>query len=184
MAIKIENTSKAKLPRNSEEMIAKIVNSVPREHTRGLERLRIVDAIGDPRLPLSQRVKLPGLYHPKQGPQPAWIEVAAEVLLPSTQPVFKRFMSRLSFKGNLAAVIFSLIGQHFFLTMRHSVRKSQLEASVRAYTEKQLRIWSESQHTLRTRLFKPLQPTLEKWARKLQRRAAEQSRTAQGKTMR
>jgi len=173
MALKIENNSRAKLPRGTEGLIEKIINSVPREHTRGLERLRLVDTIEDPRLQRAgaTRANLPGLYHPRQGTQPAWLEVAVSTLLPSSQPFYKRILPRLSFRNNLAAVIFSLIGQHYYLTLRHSVKKGQLEPSVRAYTEKQLRAWGERQHTVRAKLFKPFQPTLEKWARSLQRRA-------------
>ncbi len=181
MAIKIENMAGTKLPRRTEQVLAEIINTVPREHTRGLERLRLVDAIHDPRIPTPQRAKLPGLYHPRQGAQGAWIEVATGVFLSQSQPFFKRLMSRLSFKGNLAAVIFSLIGQHYYLTLRHSVRKGQLEASVRTYTEKYLKVWSENAHTFRSKLFKPLQPTLERWAKKLQKRAAEQNRASKGR---
>ncbi len=179
MAIKIEKSTTTKLPKNTVQLIEKILDSVPREHLRGIERVRLVNSISDPRLRLPQRNSLPGLYHPKQGTQPAWLEVAVEVLLPSKQPFFKKLMPRMAFKGNLAAVIFSLIGQHYYMTLRHSVKKGQLESSVRAYTEKYLKSWSESEHTFRSKLFKPLQPTFERWARALQRRAnAERKRTA------
>lgn len=177
MAIKIEKSTSAKLPKNIDQLLEKILDSVPREHLRGIERVRLVDSINDPRLRMPQRSSLPGLYHPKQGTQSAWLEVAVEVLLPSKQPFFKKLMPRMAFKGNLAAVVFSLIGQHYYMTLRHSVKKGQLESSVRAYTEKHLKSWSETQHTLRSRLFRPLQPTFEKWARALQRRAnAERKR--------
>jgi hypothetical protein len=172
MALKIENNlEKQKLPRKAEESIAKVLSLVPREHLRGLERLRLVDRITDARLSGAQTAKLPGLYHPKQGPQGAWIEVAVDALIPSAKPFHKRVLPRLYFKANLAAVILSLIGQHYYLTLRHSVKKERLEPSVRAYTEKYLKKWSESEHNLRTRLFKPLQPTFERWARSLQKRA-------------
>lgn len=178
MAIKIENSSQTKLPAKIEKQIEQILRTVPREHLRGLERVRLVDSINDSRLRVPQRTTLPGLYHPKQGTQPAWLEVAVGVLLPQTKYVFKRLIPRLSFKGNLAAVLFSLVGQHHYLTMRHSVKKTQVEASVRVYTETRLRFWSEQQHSLRTRIFKPFQPTLEKWARALQRRAAGERKKA------
>jgi len=177
MPIKIDNLSQRQvLPGNLTETINHIVDAAPREHLRGLERIRLVDQIKDPRLRLGQTNNLPGLYHPKQGTQPAWLEVALEVLLPSTSPFYKKWAARLSFKSNLAAVIYSLIGQHYLLTLRHSVKKGQFEQSVRAYTEKQLKKWSESQHTLRSRLFKPLQPTLERWARSLQKKAKAQKK--------
>lgn len=173
MAIKIENYSKIKLPKGTEERIAGIMDSLPREHLRGIDRIRLVESINDPRLKsVPQRTDLPGLYHPRQGGQPAWLEIAVGVLLPRSKPFFKRIMPRLSFKGNLAAILFSLVGQHYYLTLRHSVKRGQIEASVRAYTEKHLRLWNERQHGLRSRLFKPLQPTLEKWAKALQKKAS------------
>jgi hypothetical protein len=178
MAIKIENLTTIKLPKKTESLLEAMVESVPREHLRGIERIRLVDAINDPRLKnLQQRTELPGLYHPRQGTQPAWLEVAVGVLLPQSKPIHKRFMPRLSFKGNLAAVLFSLIGQHYYLTLRHSVKRTQVEPAVRAYTEKLLRAWHERQQGFRARLFKPLQPTLERWGRGLQKRAmAEQKK--------
>ncbi len=180
MAIKIENVSGAKLPRQTEARIQKLLESLPREHTRGIERLRLVDTIQDPRLRTPQKTALPALYHPKQGAQPAWLEIALDVLLPRAQPFHKRLLPRLSFKGNLAAVIFSLVGQHYYLTLRHSVKKGQLEPAVRAYTEKHLRAWSEREHSFRARLFKPIQPTFERWARSLQRRASTEKKKAAG----
>lgn len=177
MALKIENQLEAqRLPRRAEESINKILALVPREHLRGLERLRLVDRIRDARLSSAQTAKLPGLYHPRQGPQGAWIEVALDSLIPASKPFHKRLLPRLYFKANLAAVILSLIGQHYYLTLRHSVKRERLEPSVRAYTEKYLKKWSESEHSLRTRLFKPLQPTFERWARSLQKRAKNSGR--------
>ena len=174
MGIKIEIQTSAKLPRQTEARLEKMLESVPREHLRGIERLRLVDAINDPRVRMPQRSQLPGLYHPRQGTQPAWLEVSVEALLPTRKPLFKRLLPRLSFKNNLAAVVFSLIAQHYHLTLRHSVKKGQLEAAVRTYTEKQLRTWGTREHSLRARFFKPFQPTFERWARTLQRRATEE----------
>ena len=172
MAIKIDDMSTGKLPAGTHHLIESIVESLPREHLRGIERIRLVNTISDSRLKtLQQRTDLPGLYHPRQGAQPAWLEIAIDVLLPRSKPFHKRLMPRLSFKGNLAAVIFSLVGQHYYLTLRHSVRKGQIETAVRTYTEKQLRMWHQQKHGLRAKLFKPFQPTLERWGRALQKRA-------------
>jgi hypothetical protein len=172
MAVKIENKASIKLPRKTETQLESLLACVPREHLRGLERVRLVDTISDPRVRLSlQRNQLPGLYHPKQGVQAAWLEIAMDALLSTRQPYLKRLMPRLSFKNNVAAVLFSLIAQHYHLTLRHSVKKGQLEHSIRIYTEKYLRLWGEQEHGFRARLFKPLQPTFERWARTLQRRA-------------
>jgi hypothetical protein len=172
MAIKIENLSQTKLPRQTEQRLSKMLDCVPREHLRGIERVRLVDTISDPRVRGLQANQLPGLYHPRQGNQPAWLEISTGALLPSDRPFFKRLLPRLSFKGQLASVVFMLIGQHYHLTLRHSMKKDRLEPAVRAYTEKYLRIWGEREHNLRARLFRPLQPTFERWARTLQRRAA------------
>jgi hypothetical protein len=181
MINKIENNStRQKLPQGTEESIRKIVSTLPKEHLRGIDRVRLVDSINDSRLRNAQAnvSQLPGLYHPRQGSQPAWIEVALDVLLPKNSPVYKRLLPRLSFKANLAAVIFSLVGQHHYLTLRHSVKKGQLESSIRLYTERQLRRWNEKEHSLRARLFKPLQPTFERWARSLQRRAKSSGKSS------
>lgn len=176
--MKIENLSQIKLPKNALTLVENVVESVPKEHLRGIDKVRLVDAISDARLKaLPSKSELPGLYHPRQGAQQAWLEVAVGVLLPRSKPFLKRLMPRLSYKGNLAAIIFSLIGQHYYMTLKHSVKKGQLEQSVRAYTEKRLRTWHEQQHSFRARLFKPLQPTLERWSRSLQKRAkAEKKR--------
>ena len=179
MNIKFENQSnRSKLPSGIRENIDKIIGSVPLEHLRGIDRLRLVDSIKDPRArSASGRIaSLPGLYHPKQGPKPAWIEIALDVLLPKDVPLHKRLLPRLSFKANLAAVIYSLIGQHHYLTLHHSVKRGQLESSIRLYTEKQLKRWNEHEHSLRARLFRPFQPVLERWARTLQRKAKKEKK--------
>jgi hypothetical protein len=180
MNIKIENLSaRSKLPKNTVQTLNNILTSIPREHLRGIERIRLVDSIKDPRARNLQKLpkQLPGLYYPKQGAKPAWIEIALDALLPKDGPLHKRILPRLSFKANVAAVVFSLVGQHHFLTLRHSIRKGQLESFIRDYTEKQLKKWNEKEHRLRARIFKPIQPTLERWARSLQRRAKKAPRS-------
>jgi len=173
VAIKIENQVERKLPKDAVAHIEQAFDSLPREHTRGLERIRLVEFISEPRLRGTfQTTELPGLYHPRQGPKGAWLELAIGVLLPSNKPIQKRIVPRLSFKGNLTATIFSLVGQHYHLTLKHSLKKTQLEPAIRAYTEKHLKAWNEKKHTFRAKLFKPIQPTLERWAKGLQKRAA------------
>lgn len=180
MAIKIEIDREIKVPRKAIPWIEGILEVIPREHVRGIERVRLVDNINDPRLRnLEQRSDLPGLYHPKQGVKLAWLEIAVGILIPRSKPPMKRILPRLSFRGNLAAIIFSLVGQHYYLTLRHSIKRGQIEHAVRAYTEKHLRIWHERQHTVRSRIFKPFQPTLEKWGRTLQKRAAAERKRKQ-----
>ena len=177
MAIKVENQVERKLPPGTLTAIEEAFDSLPREHSRGLERIRLVEFIAEPRLKgLMQATELPGLYHPRQGPKGAWLEIALGVLLPANKPVHKRLIPRLSFKGNMVATLFSLVGQHYHFTLKHSLKKSQLEPAVRAYTEKHLKSWNEKKHTFRARLFKPIQPTLERWAKGLQKRAAAEKK--------
>jgi hypothetical protein len=177
MATKLEINTAVKLPRKTERWIDGILNSIPKEHLRGIERIKLVDSINDPRIKnLQQRSNLPGLYHPKAGAQQAWLEIASGTLIPSSKPFLKRLLPRLSFRGNLAAITFSLVGQHYYLTQRHSIKRGQIESAVRAYTEKRLKEWHEGQHTVRSRLFKPIQPTLERWGRSLQKRAAAEKK--------
>src|SRR5918912_278859 len=177
MPIKIEFSNNLKVPRKTSDWVEAMIDCLPREHLRGIDRIKFVNNIQDPRSKYSQQnTELPGLYHPKQGPQTAWIEVAVNVLIPRPKPLVKRIIPRLSFRGNLAAIIFSLIGQHYYLTLRHSIKRGQIEPAVRAYTEKYFRIWHERQHAIRSKLFKPLQPTLERWGRSLQKRAAAEKK--------
>jgi hypothetical protein len=177
MAIKVENLSNIKLPQKTETIIDKTLKLLPSDHLLGIERIRLVDKIQvfDPRLKNVITPNMPGLYHPRQGQQKAWIEIAVGVLLPE-ESFFKRLLPRLSFKANLVAVLISLVGQHYQITFRHSLKREQIEASVRAYTEKYLKLWNEREHSLRMRIFKPIQPTLERWGRSLQKRAATEKK--------
>jgi len=177
MAVKIENQYTGKLPRNTVANIESALASVPREHLRGIEKLRLVSYITEPRVRVAAKVsELPGLYHPRQGNQGAWFEIALTPLTSANKPFHKRIVPRLSFKGNLSAVIFSLVGQHYHLTLRHSVKRGSVEPAVRSYVEKQLKSWNEQQHKFRARLFKPLQPTLERWSKSLAKRAAAEKK--------
>ena len=108
--------------------------------------------------------------------EPDDFEVAIAPLTSANKPFHKRIIPRLSFKGNLVAVVFSLVGQHYYLTLRHSVKRGAIEPAVRAYVEKHLKAWNEQQHKIRARLFKPLQPTLERWSRSLAKRAAAEKK--------
>ena len=179
MAIKIENQSTRTLPKTIEPYISELLDFLPREHLRGIERVRLVDNVSEVAIRGSVSTsKLPGLYHPKQGVKPARLEIAVNVLLPNKEKFYKRVMPRLSVKSNIAAVLVSLVGQHYYLTLRHSVKRGQLEGLVKAYTEKQLRLWHETKHKTRAKIFKPIQPWLEKWGKALQKRAAEERKKA------
>jgi hypothetical protein len=45
-------------------------------------------------------------------------------------------MAKSGLKGNLAGLIFSLVGQHYYLTLRHSVKRQGMEGQIRQYAEK------------------------------------------------
>src|SRR5438874_3793790 len=167
MAVKIENQYSGKLPRNTLTNLESALESVPREHLRGIERLRLVDVITEPRARMAAKgTDLPGLYHPRQGNQGAWFEVAVTPLAQTNKPFHKRIIPRLSFKGNLVAVVFSLVGQHYYLTLRHSVKRGAIEPAVRAYVEKHLKAWNEQQHKIRARLFRSEEHTSELQSRR------------------
>lgn len=177
VTLKIENSATIELPKGTLEHIRKVMDFLPIEHQRGLERIRLVDYINDPRLKnLDIPVKgdLPGLYHPRVQNQPAWLEISLGALLQPTESFTKRWMAKTSFKANLAGLLFSLVGQHYYLTLKHSVKKQNLEPQIRQYAEKNLKSWGEEQskHSLRAKIFKPVRPYVERFARWLNRKAA------------
>ena len=179
--LRIENQATIDLPKDYEAHIEKVLDFLPTEQVRGLEKIKLVDFINDPRLKnldVPMKGDLPGIYHPKQGNQTAWMEMSMGALLQPTEGFAKRWMAKSSFKGNLAGLMFSLVGQHYYLTLRHSVKKQNLEPQIRQYAEKNLRAWSEKQAegSWRAKLFKPFRPTIERWAKWLNKKAAESQR--------
>lgn len=176
--IKIENQSTLELPKGGEEQIQKALDYLPIEHLRGLEKVKLVDFINDPRLKnmdVPMKGDLPGLYHPRVQNQSAWLEMAMGALLQPTEGWAKRWMAKSSFKSNVAGLVFSLVGQHYYLTLKHSVKKQNLEPQIRQYAEKNLREWSEDQnrHSIRAKLFKPIRPFIERFAKWLNKKAAQ-----------
>ena len=91
-----------------------------------------------------------------------------------TEGYVKKFMAKSGFKGNIAGLIFSLVGQHYYLTQKHSIKRTALEPQIRQYAEKNLKVWSEKQNagSARAKLFKPFRPYLERWAKWLNKKAA------------
>ena len=175
--LKIENQASFDLPKDTTEQIHKVLDFLPTEHTRGLEKVKLVDYINDPRLQkMDVPIKgdLPGLYHPKMGNQNAFMEISMGALLQPTEKFAKKWMAKQSFKGNIAGLVFSLVGQHYYLTLRHSVKKQNLEPQIRQYAEKNLKTWSEKQNanSFRAKLFKPLRPYIERWAKWLNKKAS------------
>ncbi len=176
--VKIEDQSTISLPKGAHDHVHKVLDYLPAEHTRGLDKIKLVDFINDPRLKnldVPMKGDLPGIYHPKQGSQAAWMDVSVGALLQPTESFTKRWMAKTSFKANLAGLIFSLVGQHYYLTLRHSIKKQSLEPQIRQYAEKNLRAWSEAQSagSFRAKLFRPLRPVVERWAKWLNKKAAK-----------
>lgn len=173
--IKIENQSSIALPKKAEENIRSIIAFLPTEQLRGIERIRLVDFIKHPQMKDTPiKGDLPGLYHPKMQNKNPWFEIAVGALLQPTEGFAKRWMAKSSFKSNVAGLLFSLVGQHYYLTLRHSVKKTSLEPQIRQYAQKNLKEWSEKQNanSKRAKYFKPFQPYIEKWAKWLNKKAA------------
>lgn len=173
--IKIENKASIALPKKAEENIRNIIAFLPTEQLRGIERIKLVDFIKHPQQMKDTPIKgdLPGLYHPRVQNKGPWFEVSLGALLQPTEGFAKRWMAKSSFKSNLAGLIFSLVGQHYYLTLRHSVKKTNLEPQIRQYAQKNLKEWGEKQNanSKRAKYFKPFQPYVEKWAKWLNKKA-------------
>lgn len=175
--IKIENQSSIALPKKAEENIRSIIAFLPNEQIRGIEKIRLVDFIKHPQMKDAPAIKgdLPGLYHPKMQNKNPWFEISLGALLQPTEGFAKRWMAKSSFKSNMAGLLFSLVGQHYYLTLRHSVKKTNLEPQIRQYAQKNLKEWSEKQNanSKRAKYFKPFQPYIERWAKWLNKKAAD-----------
>jgi len=175
--IRIDNNATIALPKNTEASINKVLDFLPVEQYRGVEKIKLVDFINDPRLKtldVPLKGDLPGLYHPRAGNQAPWFEMSMGALLQPTEGFVKKFMAKSSFKGNLAGLLFSLVGQHYYLTQKHSVKRTALEPQIRQFAEKNLKVWSDKQAegSWRAKLFKPFRPYLERWAKWLNKKAA------------
>lgn len=166
--VKIEDlTDENRVTESMITEIRKIITIVPKEHLIGLDRIVIIDVIFNVNSKSINSHSIPGIYHPKQGTQSAWIEVSLENLLPSSAPFLKRLINKLTYKSNWAVLIFSLIAQHHFLTQRHSIKRSQIETYVKSYSIKHYKTWAINHNKLRYKIFKGLQPSFEKLAKKL-----------------
>ena len=175
--MKIENKSTLKLPKKTEELIDGVFEVLPREHLRGMTRVVLVDQIApDSRMAAANLTELPGLYHPRQANLQPWCEISVGTLLQNSEGVMKRLAAKLNFKPNLAYLVLSLQAQHYYLTLSHGIKKHQYEGAIRSYVEQYHKIWREKQSGWRGRLFKPLQPIIDRWARKLRKRYDEEKK--------
>jgi hypothetical protein len=176
--LKIENQATFDLPKDTNEQIYKILDYLPLDHQRGLEKVKLVDFIKMPQTKVDVPIKgdLPGLYHPRAGNQGAYLEISMGALLQPTEGFAKKMMAKSAFKGNLAGMLFSLVGQHYYLTLRHSVKRTSIEPQVRQYAEKNLKAWSAKQqdnNSFRAKFFKPFRPYIERMAKWLNKKAVE-----------
>lgn len=178
MAIKIDNQASIKLPPNTEQIINSALEVIPREHMRGLNRVVIVDFIStqQQRVQIPNATELPGIYHPRIGNEQPYFEIALGVLIPSSKGFFQRLAAKLNYKVNLVGIIHSLQAQHYHLTLSHGIKKHQYEKVIRSYMEKYFEIWRERNAGWRSKIFKPLQPLIEKWSKKLKKRYEEEQR--------
>src|SRR6476469_9638498 len=86
--VRIENQSTLALPKGTDEHIQKVLDYLPVEHIRGLEKVKLVDFINDPRLKnLDTPLKgdLPGRYHPRVLNSHPWFEFSMGALLLPTE---------------------------------------------------------------------------------------------------
>lgn len=175
--MKVENKATVKVPGRTEETIQSVFETVPKEHLRGLTRVVLVDRIvPDSRVPIPSTQELPGLYHPRQGNIQPWCEIAVNSLLPN-DGFFKRLAAKLNYRPNLAYLVLSLQAQHYYLNLSHGIKKHQYEGAIRTYVDQYHRIWREKQSGWRGKLFKPLQPYIDKWARSLRKKYQEDSKS-------
>jgi hypothetical protein len=175
--MKIENKATMKIPAKTEEIIESVFEVLPREHLRGMTRVVLVDQIiPDSRMMAANLTELPGLYHPRQGTQHPWCEISVKTLLQGEEGLLKRLAAKLNYKPNLAYLVFSLQAQHYYLTLSHGIKKHQYEGAIRSYVEQHHRVWREKQSGWRGRIFKPIQPILDRWARKLKKRYEEEKK--------
>ncbi len=173
--LKIDNQASFDLPKDTTEQIYKILDYLPFDHQRGIEKVKLVDFIKIPPTKMETPIKgdLPGLYHPKAGNQNAYLEISMGALLQPTEGFAKKWMAKSAFKGNLAGMLFSLVGQHYYIAIKHSVKRTSIEPQVRQYAQNNLKAWSEKQqnNSFRAKLFKPVRPYIERWAKWLNKKA-------------
>lgn len=189
--IKIVKETEIELPKGTEEHIHELLNYLPAEHRRGIEQLKLVDFIDESGMKDAKgdyNDNLPYMYFPKIQTKvpnrsgrveainkPARMELSMMVLLKPLGKITERWMAKSSFKSSLASAIFVMVGQHYYMTLRHSVKKQNLQPKIQRYAQENLKKWSDEQteKSWRGRLFKPLRPLMERWAKWLNKRAAK-----------
>src|ERR1044071_2138533 len=116
MPIKVENFATIKVRTDVEALINQVFDAVPKEHTRGISKVVIVDEIKEPRLQAITTQSQPVLYHPKTPGSSAFIEIGLGVFLSKKENIIKRLANRLNLKANIVGAVLASIGQHYHLT--------------------------------------------------------------------
>src|SRR5688572_1022605 len=105
MPIKVENFATTKSSADLEGIVNQVFDIVPKEHTRGITKVVIVDEIKDPRLQAITTQSQPILYHPKTPGSSAFIEIALGFFLSKKENFIKRLAARLNLKANLVGAL-------------------------------------------------------------------------------
>lgn len=178
MPIKVENQASVQVTTDLEKLIQSVFDAVPKEHTRGISKVVIVDRIQEKAIAREMREKLPCLYHPKVMGMPAWFEIALANFV-EQKGLIKRLASRLNLKTNLAGATLSLIGQHYHFTLSHGLKPNQREKAVRSYIEKYFTVWRDLNSGWRGRVFKPIYPYLDRFGKWMSTHYQQQLRKQQ-----
>src|SRR5438270_13588486 len=101
MPIKVENFATIKTRTDLEAVINQVFDTVPKEHTRGISKVVIVDEIKEPRLQAITTQNQPVLYHPKTPGNSAFIELALSFFAAKKENIFKRIAARMNLKANI-----------------------------------------------------------------------------------
>lgn len=162
--MKVENLSTYKTKINYDELVATVVDALPKNHSTGISKVVFVDRIKEKAISAEMREKLPILYHPKSPGSMAWLEVALGPML-EQEGFWRKFAAKRSLRSNLTQSIVALIGQHYHLNFSHGMKKNQFEPAIRAYIEKGLKTLQEKDTSFRARLMKPVIPYLDRFGR-------------------
>ena len=192
--VKIVRDTEVEVPDHTEDKIREILDFLPAEHIRGIDRIILVDFIDDTglqeykgdyrdNLPYSYFPAIKGKVPSRSGRvesinKPARMEISMMKLINPLGKFHERWMAKSSFNSSLASALFVMVGQHYYLTLQRATKKqdqAKLQTQIQRYAEQNLKKWGEEQSdkSWRGRLFKPIRPYMERWARWLNKRAAQ-----------
>ena len=171
--IRVENQASFELPKDIEAQIGKILDFLPTEHQRGLERfgLWILSTIRALKIWTFPSKAIFRDLSSEVGNQNAWLEVSMGALY-SRPKVFpnagwrnlrSRQSRRIDFLARRSALLFDAPA----FNQKHKSRTA--DSSIR---RKNLKTWSERQQvsSKRAKFFKPFSSIFEKWAKWLEQK--------------